>query len=53
MAARRRAAARKMKQLKNASKETDEIDNDEDIDEYGELNGEQLLFIHSSLWTFT
>jgi hypothetical protein len=37
--ARRRAAARKMKQLKNASKETDDVDNEEDIDDYGELSG--------------
>jgi hypothetical protein len=28
-----------MKQLKNSSKDTDDIDNEEDIDDYGELAG--------------
>jgi hypothetical protein len=28
-----------MKQLKNASKETDDIDNEEELDDFGELSG--------------
>ena len=41
--ARRRAAARKMKQLKNSSKDTDDMDIDEDNDDYGELSGESIV----------
>lgn len=32
-----------MKQLKNSSRETDDMDIEEDIDEFGELNGESLV----------
>ena len=39
-AARRRAAARKMKQMKSASKDTDDLDNEDDIDDvYSDFNG--------------
>ena len=38
--ARRRAAARKMKQLKNASKDIDDLDNEDDLDDvYSDFNG--------------
>jgi hypothetical protein len=35
-----------MKQLKNSSKETDDIDNEEDIDDYGELAGKYTAYMH-------
>jgi len=38
--ARRRAAARKMKQMKNASKDTDDLEIEDDIDDvYSDFNG--------------
>jgi len=57
-AARRRAAARKMKQLKNASKDTDDLDIEDDMDDiYSDFNGTcrqsacSFYFLHGAILT--
>jgi len=46
--ARRRAAARKMKQMKNSSKDTDDLDNEDDLDDvYSDFNG---TLVHSQIF---